>query len=89
MCSYLHCDDPIFDPVVGALPRLFNVRPPDGPTADWVVSSVQDALDASAKRQSASGGVTARLAELVFVEILYLYLESSPTPRNGLLAVHS
>jgi hypothetical protein len=34
VCGYLHCDNPIFYPVVHALPPLFSARPPAGPAAE-------------------------------------------------------
>jgi hypothetical protein len=34
VCGYLHCDDPIFDPVVRALPPLFSARPPASRAAE-------------------------------------------------------
>jgi AraC-like DNA-binding protein len=86
ICGYLHCADPVFDPLVKALPPLFSVRPPPGPTATWVAASIQYALDASAARRPANVGVSVRLPELLFSEVLRLYLESSPVPRSGWLA---
>ncbi len=89
ICGYLHCDDPIFDPVVGALPPLFSVRPPAGPKAAWVAASIQYALDASDGHDARAGGLPVRLAELVFVEILKLYIDSaSPQLSGWLAAVH-
>ena len=60
VCGYLHCDDPIFDPVVRALPRVFSVRPPAGPAATWMAASVQYALDASEGRAPRSAGAAVR-----------------------------
>lgn len=86
VCGYLHCDDPIFDPVVRALPPLFSVRPPAGPAADWVAASIHYALDVSAGRHPASGGLAVRLPELLFLEVLRLYVERAPTSLGGWLA---
>lgn len=86
VCGYLHCEDPIFDPVVRALPSVFSVRPPDGPAAAWVTASIQYALDASEGRRSASPAMATRLPELLFAEVLRLYLESTPPRRVGWLS---
>jgi AraC-like DNA-binding protein len=85
VCGYLYSDDPIFDPVVRALPSLFSVRPPDGPAAAWVSASIQYALDASEDRRPASPAMALRLPELLFAEVLRLYLESAPPLRSGWL----
>jgi AraC-like DNA-binding protein len=86
VCGYLHCNDPIFDPVVRALPPLFSVKPPAGPAAAWVAASIQYALDASQGHQSQSSGVSVRLPELLFLEILRLYIEGTPSHMGGWLA---
>ncbi len=86
VCGYLHCDDPIFAPMIGALPPLFRVRPPAGPAAAWVAASIQYAVDASLGRQPSSTGVAVRLPELLFIEVLRLYLESGSPLGAGWLA---
>lgn len=89
VCGYLHCDDPIFDPVVRALPPLFSVRPPAGPAAAWVAASIQYALDASGEQRPRSGDLAVRLPELLFIEVLRLYTESaSPHLAGWLAALH-
>jgi AraC-like DNA-binding protein len=64
--------------------RFFGVRP-DGPAAAWVAASVQYALDASEGRRPASSGLAVRLPELLFAEVLRLYLESDPPLGSGWL----
>lgn len=86
VCGYLHCDDPIFDPVARALPPLFSVRPPAGPAAAWVAASIQYALEASGGPQSKSSRVAVRLPELLFLEVLRLYVEGAPPHLGSRLA---
>jgi AraC-like DNA-binding protein len=86
VCGYLHCEDPIFDPVVRALPSVFSVRPPPGPAATWMAAGIQYALGASQGDYRASVGVAARLPELLFQEALGLYAESAPSQLRGWLA---
>lgn len=83
ICGYLHCDNPLFEPVIAALPPLFSVRPPAGPVATWVAASVQYALDASQGKRPFSPGMAVRLPELLLSEVLRLYLESAPPQRTG------
>jgi AraC-like DNA-binding protein len=79
VCGYLHCDAPLFEPVVSALPPVFVVRPPSGPAAEWVSASIQYALDAKAS-------LAVRLPELLFLEVLRLYVQSQPPHLSGWLA---
>ena len=74
VCGYLHGDAVLFDPVLRALPPLFVVRPPDGPAAAWVRASVEYALAAS-EATPVGAAADNRLPELLFSEVLRLYLE--------------
>jgi AraC-like DNA-binding protein len=85
VCGYLHSDDPIFDPVVRALPSAFRVTP-EGAAAAWVTASIHYALDLSEGRRPASPGLAVRLPELLFTEVLRLYLETDPPLASGWLA---
>jgi AraC-like DNA-binding protein len=85
VCGYLQGDDVLFDPLLRALPSLFVVRPPAGPAATWVSASIEYALMASQSPQGASR-MNQRLPELLFSEVLRLYLESSDADLTGWLA---
>jgi len=75
VCGYLRGDAVLFDPVLRALPPLFVVHPPAGPAAAWVSASVEFALDASRTPRRPASAADARLPELLFAEVLRLYLE--------------
>jgi AraC-like DNA-binding protein len=74
VCGYLRGDAVLFDPVLRALPPLFVVRPPDGPAAAWVAASVEYALMASEAPAREVSWTHRRLPELLFTEVLRLYL---------------
>ena len=76
VCGYLRGDAVLFDPVLRALPSLFVVRPPAGPAAAWVEASIHYALQ-SPWPTTGGGGSDQRLSELLFTEVLRLYLEQS------------
>jgi AraC-like DNA-binding protein len=82
VCGYLHSVDPLFDPRLRALSPLFVVRPPDGPAARWVRSSIEYALERSAAPPP-EGATDTRLSELLFVEVLRLHLASAPAADRG------
>jgi AraC-like DNA-binding protein len=79
VCGYLYSRDPLFDPDLRALPPVFVVRPPEGPAAEWVRSSIDYAL---AVQPSEYAGST-RLPELLVVEILRLHLATAPAADRG------
>ena len=83
VCGYLRGDTVLFDPVLRALPALFVVRP-RGPAAAWVTASVEYAMHAT---QLAPSGMNRRLPELLFTEVLGIYLkESGDLELTGWLA---
>src|SRR5205085_5371659 len=85
VCGYLHGDAVLFDPLLRALPPLFVVRPPAGPAATWVSASIEYALMAS-EAGGGTSGVGPRLPELLFSEVLRLYLQSGEAELTGWLA---
>jgi AraC-like DNA-binding protein len=85
VCGYLHSDHPLFNPALRALPPLFVVRPPEGPAARWIRSSIEYALDASAPVPTVNPTAT-RLPELLLTEILRQYLTTAATTDAGWLA---
>lgn len=76
VCGYLRGDAVLFDPVLRALPSLFVVHPPAGPAAAWVTASIEYALTSPKPAQTPSRA-DQRLAELLFTEVLRIYLDDS------------
>jgi AraC-like DNA-binding protein len=76
VCGYLFGDAVLFDPVLRALPPLFVVSPPAGPAATFVDASVEYALAATAAPAREPSRADQRLPELLFTEVLRLYLQS-------------
>jgi AraC-like DNA-binding protein len=84
VCGYLHSDDPLFDPTLKALPSVFVVTPPEGPSSTWVEASIDFAVaGGSAMRDDAH---STRLPELLLVEMLALHLASAPASNQGWIA---
>lgn len=84
VCGYLRGDAMLFDPVLRALPSLFVVHPPAGPAATWVAACIEYAMLAS-QHASGENGAGQRLPELLFSEVLRLYLKDE-TQVSGWLA---
>lgn len=75
VCGYLRGDAVLFDPVLRALPPMFVVRP-DAAARAWVEASIDYAINASRSPSSTAGG-NQRLSELLFTEVLRLFLEQA------------
>jgi AraC-like DNA-binding protein len=85
VCGYLHSDHPLFNPALRALPPIFVVRPPEGPAAAWIRSSIEYALIASSATPSTDPTST-KLPELLLLETLRLHLAATPAIDTGWLA---
>jgi AraC-like DNA-binding protein len=86
VCGFLGCDIRPFNPMLATLPRLLRVRRSPGAT-DALLGRLID-LTLIDARQPRMGGesIRLRLSELIFVEVLRLYLESLPAHKTGWLA---
>ncbi|MET0773759.1 MAG: AraC family transcriptional regulator [Candidatus Limnocylindrales bacterium] len=86
VCGYLVGDAVLFDPVLRALPPLFVVRPPQGAAANWMAASIEFALRATRTPTGGASWTDRRLPELLFTEVLRLYLENEDAQLTGWLA---
>lgn len=77
VCGFLHCEDPLFDPALRALPPLFVVHP-DEPAAAWVRASIDYAMAAS--------GESTRISTLLLSEVIRIHLSSAPAADHGWFA---
>lgn len=82
VCGYLSCDDPVFDPAMGVLPRVFVVRP-SGPAATWVRASIDYAYQQITMVDGFHFRAPTRLPQLVLIEVLKLHLASAPVAERG------
>ncbi len=87
VCGYMVSDDPLFDPVLRALPPVFVVRLPPGPGADWVRASIDYAVaEAAVPSDRNASLLSTRLPELVLIEVLREHLATAPAADHGWLA---
>lgn len=86
VCGFLHSDDPLFDPALGAFPPVFVVRPQDQTTARWVQANVEYALTQADASPLGPDAVPTRLPELLLVEVLRHHLATAPALDHGWLA---
>ena len=75
LCSYLVCNDLLFNPLLQALPPLFKISPAPGPGADWLRASLAYAAELT-PQAIARDALGSRLPELLLVETLRQYWSS-------------
>lgn len=68
--------------------HYWNYSTPADPAAAWVAASIQYALDVSRGHHPRHSRVTVRLPELLFLEVLRLYVEAAPQLGRWLAALH-
>jgi AraC-like DNA-binding protein len=81
-CGYFGCDKRPFNPLLDALPRELHAQgSPDG--RGWLSSLVRQAVEESATGRAGGETVLAKLAELMFVEVIRQHIEGLPEDARG------
>ena len=80
------CDPRLFQPVLGALPRLVTVNLRGMDKARWLEASLQHAVEAAASARPGAEGVLAKLSEVMVVETLRHYVEQLSPEHAGWLS---
>lgn len=86
VCGFLGCDMQPFNPVLSTLPRLLRIkRSRNG--REGLLSRLIDLTLAEARQPRVGGEfIRLRLSELIFVELMRLYLETLPAHETGWLS---
>jgi AraC-like DNA-binding protein len=69
VCGYLGCDLRPFNPLLNALPRLFHARASTA-SQGWLANLLRTAVDETEDDKAGRETMLAKLAELLFVDIL-------------------
>jgi AraC-like DNA-binding protein len=85
VCGYFGCDARPFNPLLEALPAMFHARVSEA-TQSWLTNLVAAAV--SETEHNTPGGETmlAKLAELMFVEVIRRYIDGLPAGSRDWLA---
>lgn len=87
VCGYLACDARLARMLLAGLPRLVRVNVRGSNAGIWLESSVRYALAEARSPRPGGAGVLAKLAELLFIEVLRLYMnQQQGESRTGWLA---
>jgi AraC-like DNA-binding protein len=86
VCGYLACDARLARMLLGGLPPLLKVSVRGSTAGVWLEASVRYALAEARSPRPGGAGVLAKLAEVLFIEILRLYINEQSAGRAGWLA---
>jgi AraC-like DNA-binding protein len=86
VCGYLACDSRLAKMLLSGLPALLKVSVRGSSAGTWLEASVQYALTEARSPRPGGAGVLAKLAEVLFIEVLRLYTNEHGSGRSGWLA---
>lgn len=81
VCGYLACDARLGQLLLAGLPRLVKVNVRESNAGPWLEASLRYALAEARSPRPGGAGVLAKLAELLFIEVLRLYMHGEDGPR--------
>jgi AraC-like DNA-binding protein len=89
VCGYLACDARLARMLLAGLPAVARVNVRGSNAGAWLESSLRYALTETRSPRPGGAGVLAKLAEVLFIEVLRLYMNGggdTTTARTGWLA---
>ena len=86
VCGYLACDARLARILLAGLPSLVKVSVRGSNAGAWLEASLRYALAEARSPRPGGAGVLAKLAELLFIEVLRLYMAEQGEGRSGWLA---
>ncbi len=86
VCGYLACDARLARMLLAGLPPVVRVNVRGSNAGAWLEASVRYALAEARSPRPGGAGVLAKLAEVLFIEVLRLYMHEQGAERTGWLA---
>jgi AraC-like DNA-binding protein len=86
VCGYLACDAKLAQMLLAGLPPVVRVGLRGSNAGAWLEASVRYALEEARSPRPGGAGVLAKLAEVLFIEVLRLYMAEQPEGQTGWLA---
>lgn len=86
VCGYLACDARLAKMLLAGLPPLVRVNVRGSNAGAWLEASLRYALAEARSPRPGGAGVLAKLAEVLFIEVLRLYMNEQGEGRTGWLA---
>ncbi len=85
-CGYMACEDRLARLLLAGLPLLVRVNVRGSNAGVWLEASVRYALAEARSPRPGGAGVLAKLAEVLFIEVLRLYMNEQGAHDTGWLA---
>lgn len=89
MCGYLACETRLARMLLDGLPPLVQVNVRGSSSGLWLENSIRYALAEARSPRPGGEGVLSKLAEVLFIEVLRLYMNEQQPGRTGWLAAVS
>ena len=86
VCGYLACDARLARLLLAGLPPLIRVNVRGSNAGTWLEASIRYALAEARSPRPGGAGVLAKLSEVLFIEVLRLYINEQGAGRTGWLA---
>ncbi len=86
VCGYLACDARLARMLLAGLPTIVKVNVRGSDAGTWLEASVRYALAEARSPRAGGAGVLAKLAEVLFIEVLRLYMSEQGKGGTGWLA---
>jgi len=86
VCGYLACDARLARMLLAGLPPLVRVNVRGSNAGVWLEASVRYALAEARSPRPGGAGVLSKLSEVLFIEVLRLYMNEQAEGRTGWLA---
>jgi AraC-like DNA-binding protein len=86
VCGYLACDARLARMLLAGLPPVVRVNVRGSNAGAWLEASVRYALAEARSPRPGGAGVLSKLSEVLFIEVLRLYMNEQAEGRTGWLA---
>ena len=86
VCGYLACDARLARMLLTGLPSVVKVNVRGSNAGDWLETSLRYALSEARSPRPGGMGVLAKLSEVLFIEVLRIYMNEKPPGTTGWLA---
>ncbi len=86
VCGYMACDAKLAAMLMAGLPPVLRVNVRGSNAGIWLEASVRYALAEARSPRPGGAGVLAKLAEVLFIEVLRMYMAEESQCRTGWLA---
>ncbi|WP_170005828.1 cupin domain-containing protein [Marinobacter guineae] len=86
LCGFLGCDRGPFNPLLSALPRVIHARASELSVDSWAGQLGRIAEAESRNSRPGGEAVLERMSEMMFVDLVRLYLSSMPKNQTGWLS---